>query len=53
MLCYNYLGRLESGGVLGDHASLCSCVVILELLSFSSVGDVQMVYLSIMDLETL
>ncbi|WZY72718.1 hypothetical protein YC2023_004958 [Brassica napus] len=49
------LGRRfpESGGVLGDHASLCSCVVILELLSFSSVGDVQMVYLSIMDLETL
>ncbi|WZZ05848.1 LOW QUALITY PROTEIN: hypothetical protein YC2023_091769 [Brassica napus] len=35
--------RLESGGVLGVHSSLCSSVVLLELLSFSSVGDVQKV----------
>ncbi|WZZ81027.1 hypothetical protein YC2023_101599 [Brassica napus] len=43
LLCCNYLGRLESGGVLGVHSPLCSSVVLLELLSFSSVGDVQMV----------
>ncbi|KAH0864493.1 hypothetical protein HID58_081704 [Brassica napus] len=33
----------QSGGVLGVHSPLCSSVVLLELLSFSSVGDVQMV----------
>ncbi|KAG2271214.1 hypothetical protein Bca52824_065769 [Brassica carinata] len=38
------LGRRfpESGGVLGVHSPLCSSVVLLELLSFSSVGNVQM-----------
>ncbi|KAG2246653.1 hypothetical protein Bca52824_086281 [Brassica carinata] len=38
------LGRRfpESGGVLGVHSPLCSSVVLLELLSFSSFGDVQM-----------
>lgn len=32
----NQLGRLESGGVFGVHSSLCSSVVLLELLFFSS-----------------
>ncbi|WZY76188.1 hypothetical protein YC2023_022572 [Brassica napus] len=47
------LGRHFPESGVGVHSPLCSSVVLLELLSFSSVGDVKIVCLSIMDLETL
>ncbi|KAH0937990.1 hypothetical protein HID58_005451 [Brassica napus] len=38
---------VESGGVLGVHSPLCSSVVLLELLSFSSVGDVKILFIDV------